>query len=311
MTPHNLLDKADTYPLRGICMLVIFFHHAFNRYARLEYVCGGKELLINGVYSVFHWGFLATGIFFFLSGFGLYLSIQRNNPLTYDWLGTQLKKMIQPFLFLWVIYIIFFLIWDRDHLTSRLLFEFFTLCSPGRETWFFKVIVGTYLVTFFTFKYIRTSCWQIITLFILTTTYIVIMRRYSFGPWWYNSILNFPIGMIFAKYIDYVTKIPTWFILTLGSLIYLYSFKFIHCDIIESIAFTFMVIWIVRYINIRSPYLYYVGVHSLSFYFLETPIKQYITIPYIEYYWLYVPSTIVIVSILTLGYSKLIKLLHL
>lgn len=92
MTPNSLLAKEDSYPLRGICMIMIFFHHAFNRYTNLKFDNGGEELLNNYFSSIWHWGFLATGIFFFLSGYGLFFSIQRNYPLNNKWLYKQLKK---------------------------------------------------------------------------------------------------------------------------------------------------------------------------------------------------------------------------
>lgn len=149
---NKLLDKLDTYPLRGICMLMIFFHHSYIRYGSVEFTSGGGQLLINSLYNVKHWGYLATGVFFFLSGFGLYFSMHKNSPLQYNWLLKQMKKLFIPFLFLWIVYIICFLIWKPESLKFSLLYEFFSLCSPGRETWFYRVIVGTYIITFFYFS---------------------------------------------------------------------------------------------------------------------------------------------------------------
>lgn len=97
-------------------MMMIVFHHSYIRYDSMDFTSEGQNLLINPLYSIWHWGYLATGVFFFLSGFGLYHSIQRNSPLQFSWFFKQLKKLIVPFLFLWLVYLICFVLWKPDYL---------------------------------------------------------------------------------------------------------------------------------------------------------------------------------------------------
>lgn len=288
-------------------MVMIFFHHSFIRYNSINFTSQGEILLINPLYNIWHWGFLATGVFFFLSGFGIYCSIQRNCPLTYSWFYKQMRKMILPFLFLWFIYLICFLIWKPNNINWSLLKDFFTLRSPGRETWFFQVIVGTYIVTFFIFKFIRE---QYRLSFIIGSTfiYVIIMAKYSTGPWWYNSIFNFPIGMLFAKYYIVVNKIPDYITIALSIITYFISFHFLRIDIIESLAFTFIIIWLCKYIDIRSQFLYFVGVQSLSFYFIEMPAKYFFCVSFIDNYWLFTISSIIVTSIIVKFFTYMQKM---
>ena len=285
-------------------MMMIVFHHSYIRYDSMDFTSEGQNLLINPLYSIWHWGYLATGVFFFLSGFGLYHSIQRNSPLQFSWFFKQLKKLIVPFLFLWLVYLICFVLWKPDYLRWNLLNDFFSLRSPGRETWFFNVIVGAYVVTFFIFKYINEKI-RLPILLICTLIYAIIMAKYSTGPWWYNSILNFSIGMIVAKHFTSIDKIPDYIAILLSIIAYFVFYRYIKIDIFESLAFTFFIIWLCKYIDIRSPYLYFVGVQSLSFYFLEMPAKNFFCVSFINNYWLFTISSIVVTSLIVLIYKYL------
>lgn len=283
-------------------MLMIFFHHSFIRYNSVDFTSGGGKLLINSLYSVKHWGYLATGVFFFLSGFGLYFSMRRNSPLEYKWLLKQMKKLIVPFLFLWIVYIICFTVWKPESFKLSLIYEFFTLCSPGRETWFYKVIVGTYVMAFLVFRHITNERFRLPLVMGIAIIYCILMAKYSTGPWWYNSILNFPLGMIVAKYFVAIDKVPDYIVILLSMMAYVLFYRYIKIDILESLSFTIIIVWLVKYIDIRSRFLYFVGVQSLSFYFLEIPIKSFICKSFIDNYWLFTIFSIVVTSAIVLLY---------
>lgn len=282
-------------------MLMIFFHNAFNRYTNIEFASFGDTLLINPLYSVWNWGFLATGVFFFLSGFGLYYSLSRNSPLSFDYLYKHLKKLFKPFIFLWVFVLCCFFIYATEYLKISLFTEFFTLCSPGRDTWFFKAIIAAYIISFFSFKYIKSEKFRFLVIFSCVFAYIVVMSKLGYGRWWFNSILNFPVGMLVARWYDKIDAIPDLLVIIASFCIYF----FLHYDIVRSIGFSFVIVFAVKYINIRSSYLYFVGYQSLAFYFLENPVRRFICNPYVENYWLLVFSSIVVTSVFVLVYSKL------
>lgn len=304
---NNLLDKADTYPLRGICMLMIFFHHAFNRYTNVEFASLGENLLINQLYSVRNWGFLATGVFFFLSGFGLYHSLLRNSPLRWDYLFQHLKKLFKPFIFLWVFILGCFVVYAPEYLNFSLFADFFTLCSPGRDTWFFKIIIAAYIISFFSFKYIKSENVRFLVIFACTFAYMAVMFKLGYGRWWFNSILNFPVGMLVARFYNKIDTIPDLLVLLAGALVYFLFFHFMHgklSEIMQGISFSFVIVYAVKYINIRSNYLYFVGSQSLAFYFLENPVRRFICNPYVENYWLLVLASIAVTSAFVWAYSK-------
>lgn len=96
---EQLFQKDSTYSLRGICMLLIVIHHIYQ-YTRSQY---GVSYPLP--FSVFlqSLGYLATGVFFLLSGFGLTFSMKKSEPISLSYSVKQLLKIYKPFLFIWII----------------------------------------------------------------------------------------------------------------------------------------------------------------------------------------------------------------
>lgn len=116
------------------------------------------------------------------------------------------KKLLFPFIFVWLIDISLFAIFDQHKLSTQLILQFVTLAVPYNETWFFRVIVGLYISSFLIFKCLKDNRYRIITLSIIILLYIIVMRHMEFGPWWYVTILNFPLGMLVANYYQKINQ---------------------------------------------------------------------------------------------------------
>lgn len=215
-----------------------------------------------------------------------------------------MKKLILPFHFLWVVYLICFAVWRPNCLKSSLLCDFFSLRSPYRDTWFFRVIIGAYFVIYIIFRYIRHDKFRLPVLLGCCFIYVIIMIKYSAGPWWYNSILNFPMGVICAKYYKNVDRIPDVIILFFSGITYLVVYRYIRIDIIESLSFTLFIVWTVKYVDIRSRFFKFIGVNSLLFYFLEKPTRDFLLIQFIDNFGLFTITTIMVTSIIVLTYNN-------
>ena len=96
---EQLFQKESTYSLRGICMLLIVLHHIYQYTASRYGVTYPMPLAII-LQSL---GYLATGVFFLLSGYGLTFSMKRSEPISLSYSVKQLLKIYKPFLFIWII----------------------------------------------------------------------------------------------------------------------------------------------------------------------------------------------------------------
>lgn len=94
MLARRLFDIYDTYSLRGICMLMIIFHHIYQVFVE-DY---------NYTHSIVseNFGELGTGVFFLLSGYGLWSSLGKREN-TKGYLKSSLIKLVKP-------YVVFFIL---------------------------------------------------------------------------------------------------------------------------------------------------------------------------------------------------------
>lgn len=91
----NVFEKDDTYNLRGLCMIAIIIHHLYQ-FLAYQY---GFDFGVVGNIFLQALGYLATSVFFLVSGFGLYYSICKQKKITAKYIFLHYYKLILPFIF--------------------------------------------------------------------------------------------------------------------------------------------------------------------------------------------------------------------
>lgn len=271
---RQFLGYDDTYSLRGIAMLMIIISHTHNGYPVeetgfffphwLNYLC--IEL----------WGAMGVGIFFFLSGYGLFLALdKRQGAITQEYVLSKVSRLLEPYIIYWVVEIITLLLIDRNQLSLHLFRELITFSiHPDIENWFFKTIVPAYIVIFSLFKSGIGHKGKILSLFVICLAYILIMRMAGFGLWWYNTILCFPLGAFVAYNKGFFENLHPLIVCPLCVILIL-VLHFIHFNsIVFNILFVFFSIYSIRIININNRLLYFIGLNSFLFYFIECPVMD-------------------------------------
>mgnify|MGYP001308165611 CR=1 FL=1 len=184
----------------------------------------------------------------------------------------------------------------------------FTLTIPQTTTWFFKVIVAIYIVSFFVFRWIRSAKNRIITLSFLCLAYYIIAAIYL-PKYWYSSVLCFPTGMIIAYNKE---KLNNESLVSATALVaaiifcvfILFMSKIEWLLIIISLSFSLVCVYIFRYVNINCSFLRYIGKQSLQFYLFQLiPLELFLGIN--ESY--YILSILFITPLLVFLYDLLIE----
>ena len=131
---------------------------------------------------------------------------------------------------------------------------------------------------FLIYKYIHKPILRIMLMLFLCTIYILFMKYFNMGGYWYNSVLNFPMGM-FLAYNKKLTKKMNSFVIAIVAIILFLLFKPLS-PILTSLFFSIICIELIRIIPIQSRLLFFVGTYSLAFYLMESPFNflSYITI---------------------------------
>lgn len=299
--PKNWLDRTSTYVLRGICMLIIVLGHVGSSSTDPLFESEAYDRFCDAT-GFSSWGMLATGMFFFLSGYGMTLSLQRQGKTTWSYVGRKLIKLFEGFLLLWGIYLIVFLLFDRSQLTSHLLIDFITLSMPlGVDAWFFKVILGVYVLFFLLFALPLGNRIRAIVFSIVCLIYYIVMRQLGFGPWWFASSPCIALGMWFAYGAGWLRSHPLPQILALFLLFVASHFS--TAAFLPPLSFTLCLVLLTWLVPLSCRLLQFTGDNSLHFYFLEEPVYHYLTVSLAFCYPLYVISTYAVILLLVWGYT--------
>lgn len=283
----NVFEKDDTYNLRGLCMIAIIIHHLYQ-FLAYQY---GFDFGVVGNIFLQALGYLATSVFFLVSGFGLYYSICKQKKITAKYIFLHYYKLILPFIFVWLISAISFILYKEGSL-SNITNTLLNLSLPqGGCIWFFNEILILYGLVYLTFSLVENDIMRLSGISILVLLWVYICAfQLKWGSNWYNSVLCFPIGLWISYYklihkdcwkknyrLHRLVKIsvPLFFVVffvaqSINPSRYCQAGLEHFCKSIaligSAISFSVISIIIVSRINIRCGLFRYYGRHSLIFY---------------------------------------------
>lgn len=279
MKVHGLLEKNDSYALRGVCMIMIIVHHTYL--SAIDMPGCHTDSWLADVGTGWLWGYGGTGVFLFLSGFGMFFSLRRNRLSGRAYIRSKFIRLFIPYLWLWAVSLIIYMLYDSSLLTPRLLTSFLSLdIPPANEAWFYKVIIGLYVLSIVIFKAFSNPRTCVLAVASVCVAYYC-LANYVLGmdPWWFITVLNFPSGMLTALFYDRLRHIQPVYVILPGTLLFALLQYFHPNPTISSLLFSAVMINAVRYVNISNRMLGYIGTNSMLFYFLEEPAIDYLARP--------------------------------
>lgn len=269
----RLLGYEDTYCLRGIAILMIIMGHTFNGYPTDDALYFFPSWL--HFLHMERWGGMGVGIFFFLSGFGLFTSLSQRKGIDWPYVCRKAKRLFEPFLIYWIVEVITLALFNWNELNTHLLTEMATFSiHPDVENWFFKVILVVYLITLTLFNLQLRNATRAVIVTALSLVYLLVMRELGFGQWWYNTILCFPAGAVAAVKYEWFAKVPA-----LGMSMVTACLMLVICyarmsSVALHLVFALFCIYAIRLIPVqRAQILFFMGYNSFIFYFMECPVE--------------------------------------
>ena len=200
----------QTKALQGITALGIALHHMAQK------TCASwlpRAQIVNGLNVFLSMGYMFVAVFLFCSGLGLYKSY-KTKP---DYLKGFFRRRILPviiafYLSEWLYTAIRLLTGERMDLT-KVLWYLSGLHMANENSWYAIVIPFFYLVFWAAFRFCRKEGLAIFWVFLFAFFYTVLGTLvdqqntwWMRGEWWYNSIILFPLGLLFAKCEEKITK---------------------------------------------------------------------------------------------------------
>lgn len=260
-------------------MIMIIVHHTYL--SAIDMPGCHTDSWLADVGTGWLWGYGGTGVFLFLSGFGMFFSLRRNRLSGRAYIRSKFIRLFIPYLWLWAVSLIIYMLYDSSQLTPRLLTSFLSLdIPPANEAWFYKVIIGLYALSIIIFKVFRNPRACVLAVSSVCVAYYCLANYVlEMDPWWFITVLNFPSGMLTALFYDRLRHIQPVYVILPGTLLFALLQYFHPNPTISSLLFSAVMINAVRYVNISNRILGYIGTNSLLFYFLEEPAIDYLAIP--------------------------------
>ena len=180
-------EKSDS--LRSILSIIIVLHHV---YLSMGY----------GFLSQFKsWGAVVVSIFFFISGYGNMLSINKRKEVKLEWIYKKILKIYVPFFVAyWIDYLCLTLMYADLRPSGRdTVIDILSVSLPNQVSWFPKIILLCFAVHWIAKKLFNNVLFQNGLILSAVLLYIAIMWKNGYGDYWYNSVICYPLGCIFAK----------------------------------------------------------------------------------------------------------------
>lgn len=200
----EFLSLEQSKALQGFLAVCIMLHHVGQK------TCASwinpPTRIQKGLGFFVPLGFMFVAVFFFFNGYGVYKSFHtKQNYLK----GYFAKRVLPVILALYTTTLIYFavrlIIGQKMKGNDIILYlTSIKLCNP--YTWYVIVLPFFYMFFYFCFRFIKkdgiavAGTTALVVLYMLLGTRIRHNDYWIRGEWWYNCVVLFPVGILFAKF---------------------------------------------------------------------------------------------------------------
>ena len=252
-------DRISGKEIQGALAVFIIFHQTV-----IALDADGKDS--GDLRFFYYYGILAVAFFFFSSGFGLLKRWMTDENYIKGFMRRRIFTVLVPFFICNYIYLTDALL---NNIASRMHFgfgevicSFFGIFLINNEMWFAVEIMILYIAFRLVFAKVKKPLTGIIIMTFVVLAMMTIglfsghsdtgvMSYWFKGEWWYNTLLMFPLGMLYAYKEECINKVikRAFIAMLLGSSVLFFILDHIHKNLISrSIYWT-------EYANSANPIL--------------------------------------------------------
>lgn len=184
-------SKQATVPLRGLLAIGIVLHHLSLRLVEASPDCHWIWLQFS------FWGAPIVAVFFFLSGYGLMVSlITKGQEYLDGFLKKRLLKIVLPLVLCSIVFeATSITLWGGQIADFRKDWPFLPNC------WFCVTIIIYYFAFYITALLFKSSPIKVAySMCLFSFVYVFLFKVMDFCNWWYQMVLSINIGMTLAYY---------------------------------------------------------------------------------------------------------------
>lgn len=274
MSYVEFLTPKDTTGMKGLLVLMVLISHLSAR----------VSLFSNGLLGILFsaCGYLAVSMFFFLSGYGIY---QRYMQSREGYVNGFVKRRIIPYYAMCCVVILIYLVRDLALTGSTqwivLLQSFLFGATIVDMGWYLQAQLLLYILVFLVLRFTGKNhiAWMAFCL----VFYCIGCALAGLGSTWYEAVMCFALGMLFAKQKDAVfgwirnkalLKFGAWlalFLVTLwfGNKTVLPEFLRIPVNMLSAMCFDMLLVMAAGYIRFSNPVSTFLGRYSFEIYTMQ------------------------------------------
>lgn len=284
----DYIGRESTTAIKGIFAIIIIFNHA-NQYLLPPI----NKLTISNIsdYRIIYdtvlgfLGQLMVVMFLVYSGYGIIESYKKKQAayLT-GFLRKRVLKTLVHFDIAVAVFIILALILGHEYSAGDYLLSWTGWTSVGNSNWFIFDIIVLYLLAYAGLLFVerfkldlKAYLWII---FGLSVVFLVFMFKAKSGlAWWYDTILAFPMGMLwsvykkkFEHYLSTKKGFITASIAVMTAFVLFYLLGRHYKEVFSFVAsplFGVLVIVLTTRVKIGNPMLNWLGINAFSIYILQ------------------------------------------
>ena len=222
----------QTKALQGLMALCIALHHMAQKtcapWHQFRYIVHGLDFFVPI-------GYIFVGVFLFCSGLGLYRSLKAKPDYLKGFVRHRILPVVAAFYLSEFIHLAVRLLMGEKMSALDVIWYLSGLHMANPNAWYVIVIPFFYLAFYLAFRYSRSERAAILWVTAFTLAYTLLgtcidpqndwwMR----GSWWYNSILLFPLGLLFGRHEARITAFFKkgywgWLVLFFAAIFLLYQ----------------------------------------------------------------------------------------
>ena len=262
-------DKSDQ--LKGLFILIVILHHISQR------------LQCNKSCMIFFKdaGYLAVGMFFFISGFGLMKSLIIKENYLDDFFKRRILRIYFPFIIVNILTLLVLYLKGENISLENAIQYIVGIKLIDSTLWFIVAITLFYFFFYIIYSQIKKLNHAHILLVVGTLLYILFCKITHQGGWKFVSIFCFPLGILYAwreKRINSLIYKNYFLYLISAFAVFLISFVLRKTNILfgwhylSSIFFSIFIVLLALKMNLNSSFFKLCGIFSLELYLLHIKV---------------------------------------
>lgn len=196
-----LLKPYQTDILKGIAIIAIFISHIATHSSFYLHNSGEEGYLLKFIlYFLVTLGDIGVALFFFFSGYGNYLSLEKGSgkDFYWKWFMKRVKKCLITFFISYLIVYLMRMINGEILRKEQVISDCFSITMPNTETWYLKIQLLFYIITFLcALVWRRKGYLKVIAL--ISFVYSFGMYITGMKSFWWQTALCYVLGMYFVE----------------------------------------------------------------------------------------------------------------